>query len=253
MKKGAFIAVIILTFLAAAGALYQASQSLDRYIPWNFLVSEWTRAAFTILFGIALIIHFIRNMPRFIMLLSGAAVFSFINEFVIGHMYALFLITAGVVTAVSELKRHGKMEKAAVNPAKSGILTATGVLAGVFAVYYTIFNAVTIDMTRFFGSADLLTAVTTAVSLAGIAVFCFLKSKRNSVYYRLFFAGQLLLNVLLGPTRLLLNIELDTMVWEYSLYVLGCTALLALVLVDAVRNSLGERNTSEPQTDTVIS
>ena len=150
-------------------------------------------------------------------------------------MYALFLIAAGLVTAISEFKRHGKFVKAVENSAKSGLITATGVLAGVLAVYYTVINTNIINGSNF-DITEMINAVTFAAGLAALTVFCFVKSRGYSVYYRLFFAGQLLLNVLLGPIRILWRISEDSSVWEYSFYVLGCAALLALVLVDAVRN-----------------
>jgi hypothetical protein len=152
------------------------------------------------------VVQLFKATPRLMLLFAGAAAGMSLSLVTFSGFHGPLLLAAGLLPAVYGLIRQGMAVSAEPKRrVRSGLLIAAGVLMCVAAVYYIATAAASLSM---YAAIDaprqvvLFAAVSSAGAVACavcLAVFCFAKSRRTSVFYRVFFTGLPASGLLIAP------------------------------------------------------
>lgn len=206
MRKAVYIIAAALSAAAAVYMLFEAihtmssrSKPFEDPLDWYSNVQSFYYIAYFIVMAVLSLIQLKKSTPKIMLIFSGAVFFTSLGFFFIFSVwYLIFMIVgvaAGLIPAVYEFIKHGRLVKKAPfwNQKYDGIMIASGVIACVcilFSVYAMISN-INLYLRH---ERELLAVICFqgVVSVSGgviRAVFCFLRNRRTSVLYRIFFIG----------------------------------------------------------------
>jgi hypothetical protein len=163
--------------------------------------------------GVALailaLINLKKSMPRLLMFFAGTAAATGIYLTSLSWTLGLLLAVAGVAVLVMEGIKQGQIYRDAPKAKTKGkMLIISGVLAilmGLVAGVGTFMAAMI--LAGIFGQSDMSTAyffpgLFYVASLIALAVYCFIKRRKTSVFYRMFFLG----SVIVFTVQMLVNL-----------------------------------------------
>ena len=244
MKYTVYILIAVLCLLMALLVLILTIDIFNGLFYEMFRNGPYLCLMLMVLIGTAVlaVIQLIKPMPRLMLIFAGALTGLSIS-LMLSDVLFIIGVLVGLLPAVDIFVRQGRAVRVQqVRPMKSGLLIVAAVLMGMVVPYFIVNTVIkvhalaSIGYPVFYAFND-----STAVIIFGVClvVLCVAKSRRTSVYYRMFFVGLPAARLLIVPFgyafQLWTNIPVKKLILDMAA---SAVMLLAVVfaLIHAIRH-----------------
>lgn len=250
MKKAVYIAsalislagilcYLLLRFPELIARIDSYPDSINDNFIWYEMAGYIFDACAISVLGILSLMQLKRSTPRLILIFSGAAFFAsfgYISDF---QLWGFLCLVAGLLPALYEFITYGKLLKGSTFQMQQygKMLTAAGVMAClciITGIYSMISSAMFYANKSFPIPPAYYLGIIGIVQSICIAVFCFLRTRRTSVFYRMFFIGPSALGALFFPINITFYLIMYAQPGYFyvdPVYYIGSTISIALVIL----------------------
>ncbi len=210
----ALLAVIVIVFILLnmieyIDSAYDAFNSPSFWYP--FLINIYDIAVL-VTYGVLSLIQLKKSTPRLILIFSGYIFFNNIGFAFQFRSWFLLCIIAGLLSAAYEFIKHGRQVKKAPCQYERyrGLLIAAGVLAFINVAYGVLriipdYNIIFHGILLIFCYSIVVGFITSIC----ICIFCFIRHRRTSILYRMFFIGPYVIGAVFIPSNIVYNLVLS--------------------------------------------